>query len=81
MLDYVWYRFIDQPAITRLGLSAPELAKLQTSVESLHQNSGTFGIGAAAPTSGTLVTSESAQLVTPPAGLERGYVPIAIRQR
>ncbi len=64
----------------RLGLSAPVLQQLQTFVESLHQQSGLNGVSIPAPTFGTLATLDPAQLVTPPTGLEKGYVPIVVRQ-
>lgn len=69
MVEYVWYRFIDQPAIARLGLNPDDLQRLQAFVEAWHAASG------------TLVSLDAAQFVTPPAGLEIGYVPIVIGQR
>ena len=79
-VDYVWYKFVDQPAIRRLGLSASVLAQLQTWVESLHAASGVNGLTIAAPSAGTLTTLDPALLVAPPAGFEKGYVPIVIKQ-
>jgi hypothetical protein len=79
-VQYVWYRFVDQPAIARLGLSAAVRTKLQAFAESLHTRSGVNGITLAAPSS-PLATLDPAQLVTPPAGLEKGYVPVVISQR
>lgn len=79
-LEYVWYRFVDQPAIARLALPADTLQRLQTFVESLHEVSGVDGITIPPPGSGTLATIDPALLVSPPAGLEKGYVPIVIRQ-
>ncbi|MES2176747.1 MAG: Ig-like domain-containing protein [Gemmatimonadota bacterium] len=79
-VTYVWYKFIDQPAITRLNLGAADRAKIQAWIESVHRqgaNSFTF----AAPTSGTLASVDPGHLVVPPAGFEFGYVPIAIAQR
>lgn len=80
-VDYVWYRFVDQPAIARLGLGASQLDKLQQFAASLHEHWGVAGPSLAMPSSGTLATLDPAQIVTPPAGLENGYVPIVIRQR
>jgi hypothetical protein len=80
-VDYVWYKFIDQPAIARLGLSAAVKLQLQTFVESLHEHSGVSGLTIAPPSSGKLATLDAAQIVTPPAGMEKGYVPVVIRQR
>lgn len=79
-VEYVWYRFVDQPAIARLGLDPAVLTQLQTFVESFHDESGTQGITMAPPTSGELATMDPALIVTPPDGLERGHVPIVIRQ-
>ncbi len=79
-VQYVWYKFIDQPAIARLGLQAGELQRLQAFVESLHQNAGVNGPAMLPPSSGTLAALHSGVFVAPPLGLERGYVPIAIGQ-
>jgi hypothetical protein len=79
-VEYACYRFVDQPAIARLGLSDEVLAKLQAFGESFHQHSGTQGITLAAPASGALATMDPALIVTPPAGLEQGHVPVVIRQ-
>lgn len=81
IVDYVWYRFVDQPAIKRLGLSDAVRAQLQTFVESLHERFGANGLTIAAPASGSLATLDPGQLVTPPPGMSKGYVPIAIGQR
>jgi hypothetical protein len=80
-VDYAWYKFVDQPAIARLGLSPAVKLQLQTFVESLHEHSGVSGLTIAPPTSGKLATLDAAQIVTPPAGMEKGYVPVVIRQR
>jgi hypothetical protein len=79
-VDYVWYRFADQPAITRLGLDAATRQRLQAFAESLHQDTGGSGVTFAAPSAGTVAPLDAAQLVIPPPGLEKGYVPIAIAQ-
>ncbi len=80
-VDYVWYRFVDQPAIARLGLSSEVLQTLQAFVTSLHQKSGVNGVTIAGPTAGRLATLDPGLIVTPPAGLTFGYVPVVIRQR
>jgi hypothetical protein len=79
-VEYVWYRFIDQPAVARLGLDDAELLRLQSFVESLHERSGLNGLTIEPPSSGKLATLHPSQIVTPPPGLEKGYVPIVIRQ-
>jgi hypothetical protein len=81
IVSYVWYRFVDQPAIARLGLSEEVRQRLQTFVASLHAHSGVSGVSIAPPASGTLAVLDTAQFVTPPPGLETGYVPVVISQR
>jgi hypothetical protein len=80
-VEYVWYRFIDQPAIARLGLPAAVLRRLQAFVAAWQAASGTTGVTIAPPASGTLASLDPSLFVTPPAGLEKGYVPIVIAQR
>lgn len=77
-VEYVWYRFVDQPAIARLNLTDSDKARIQAWVESLHAQ-GSLAIPP--PTSGTLVEIDPGQIVSPPAGLSVGYVPIVIAQR
>jgi hypothetical protein len=77
VVDYVWYKFVDQPAIARLNLSESDKARIQAWVESLH---GQSSLGIPGPTTGTLATIDAGHLVTPPAGLGVGYVPIVIAQ-
>jgi hypothetical protein len=76
---YVWYRFIDQPALARLPLTDEMKIKLQTWAESVH-SMGLNGLTIPPPSSGQLVSVDEGLLVRPPAGLDRGYVPIAIAQ-
>lgn len=77
-VEYVWYRFVDQPAIARLNLSDADKARIQAWVESLHAQTA---LRIPPPTSGTLIEIDPGQLVSPPVGLEVGYVPIVIGQR
>ena len=79
-VEYVWYRFVDQPAIQQLGLSAGALQTLQSFVTTLHRTWGVNGVTIPPPTSGALATLDSALIVTPPTGLEAGYVPVAVGQ-
>ena len=76
---YVWYKFIEQPAIARLKLTPEYLQKLQIWSESLH-GQGDQGWSIPLPSSGTLASIDAGLLVNTPEGLERGYVPIAIGQ-
>ena len=80
VVTYYWYRFADQPAIMKAGLTPAEREQLQTNVVKIHSawtNGGTY---LAPPTMGTLCDVDPALLVTPPPGLEVGYVPIASNQ-
>ncbi len=80
VVTYYWYRFEDQPAIMKAGLTQAERDQLQAEVVKIHSawtNGGTY---LAPPTMGTLVDVDPALLVTPPAGMEVGYVPIATRE-
>ena len=43
-------------------------------------NAGVNGVSFAPPSSGTLATIQTTVFVTPPTGLEAGYIPIVIRQ-
>lgn len=80
-VTYVWYRFVDQPAIARQGLDPATLQRLQALVERMHAQYGANGPTMAPPTAGTLVGIDPGMLITPPPGLEVGYVPIAIGQQ
>ncbi len=52
---YVWYRFIDQPALARLPLTDEMKTKLQTWAESVH-SMGLNGLTIPPPSSGQLVS-------------------------
>ena len=80
LVTYHWYRFVDQPSFQQYAWSEEKKAKLQAFVEKLHAN---WPIGRdymAPPTRGKLASFDPALLVTPPPGLEVGYVPIVTRQ-
>ncbi|MGZ3183890.1 MAG: DUF4214 domain-containing protein [Telluria sp.] len=80
VVTYSWYRFIDQPVLQGFGWSAAEKARLQQRVELLHKSWANTHEFMAPPSSGTLATLDAALLVTPPKGLEIGYVPVVTRQ-
>ena len=80
VVTYSWYRFVDQPSFQQYSWSAEKKAKLQSFVEKLHANWPIDRDYMARPTRGKLVSLDPALLVTPPAGLEVGYVPIVTRQ-
>jgi len=80
VVTYYWYRFADQPALLNAGLTKEERETLQVRVERLHRMWTQNREYLPPPTIGKLVDLDPAQLVTPPKGLEIGYVPIAVRQ-
>ena len=81
VVTYYWYRFADQPALLNADLTKDEREKMQTKVEKLHRAWTKDRDYLAPPTVGKLADLDPAQLVTPPKGLEIGYVPIATRQQ
>ncbi|MEA3212017.1 MAG: hypothetical protein QOE70_5074 [Chthoniobacter sp.] len=80
VVTYSWYRFADQPALLNADLTKEEREQMQVKVEKLHRSWTRDRDYLAPPTVGTLADLDPAQLVTPPKGLEAGYVPIATRQ-
>ena len=80
VVTYSWYRFVDQPSFQQYHWSAEKKAKLQALVEKLHAHWTLDRDYIAPPTRGKLVALDPALIVTPPAGLEVGYVPIVTRQ-
>jgi hypothetical protein len=79
-VTYSWYRFVDQPSFRQYNWSAEKKATLQAFVEKLHANWPTGRDYMAPPGRGKLAALDPALLVTPPKGLEVGYVPIVTRQ-
>jgi hypothetical protein len=79
-VTYCWYRFADQPAMLNAGLTDAEREEAQRRVELVHRAWTKEREYLAPPTTGSLASIDPALLVTPPAGLEAGYVPIAIKQ-
>lgn len=80
LVTYRWYRFVDQPSFQQYAWSQEKRAALQAFVERIH---GAWPIDRdymPPPTTGELVALDPALLVTPPKGLEVGYVPIVTRQ-
>ena len=80
VVTYYWYRFADQPALLNADLTADERETLQKRVEMLHKNWTKDREYLPPPTVGKLADLDTAVLVTPPKGLEVGYVPIVTRQ-
>ncbi len=80
VVTYSWYRFADQPALLNADLTANERESLQKRVELLHTKWPKDREYLPPPKVGTLADLDPALLVTPPKGLEIGYVPIVTRQ-
>jgi hypothetical protein len=79
-VSYRWYRFIDQPSFQQFDWSEQEKEDLQRLVEKIHQHWGIDKNYMAPPSSGKLVVIDPALIISPPAGMEYGYVPIVTRQ-
>lgn len=80
IVTYYWYRFADQPALLNADLTDVERETLQKRVELLHKKWTKDREYLPPPTVGKLADLDPAVLVTPPKGLEVGYVPIVTRQ-
>ena len=80
VVTYYWYRFADQPALLNADLTAAERESLQKRVEMLHKKWTKDREYLPPPTVGKLADLDPAVIVTPPKGLEIGYVPIVTRQ-
>jgi len=80
VVTYYWYRFADQPALLNADLTDKERQNLQARVEKLHRSWKKDREYLPPPTIGKLADIDPALIVTPPTGLEAGYVPIATRQ-
>lgn len=76
---YRWYKFVDQPALQRFELNASEKSNLQSAIIKM-QTDWAHSALMSEPTKGSLATFDQGMLVTPPKGLEFGYVPIVIKQ-
>jgi len=77
---YYWYRFADQPALLNADMTDTERESLQKRVEMLHRQWTKDREYLPPPTVGRLADLDPAVIVTPPKGLEVGYVPIVTRQ-
>lgn len=80
IVTYFWYRFVDQPVFQQLNWSAEEKNTLQKLVEQIHLNWTIDKTYIEPPKAGKLVSMDPNLIVTPPAGLEKGYVPIVVSQ-
>jgi len=79
-VTYYWYRFVDQPALQHLHLNKTERARLQARIEWIQAHWPITRNYIAPPSGGVLATLDPALIVTPPRGMEIGYVPIVTRQ-
>jgi len=80
LVTYHWFRFVDQPSFQQYEWSEAKKAKLQALVEKVHATWPIDRDYMAPLRHGELVVLDPALLVTPPKGLEVGYVPIVTRQ-
>ncbi|HMP01649.1 MAG TPA: hypothetical protein PKD86_11120 [Gemmatales bacterium] len=80
VVTYSWYRFADQPALLNADLTDAEREEMQQKVERLHRHWHKDREYLPAPGVGTLADLDPALLVTPPPGMEVGFVPIVTRQ-
>jgi hypothetical protein len=80
VVTYSWYRFVDQPSFQQYQWSQEKKVQLQAFIEKIHAHWPVDRDYMAPPTRGALATLDPALLVTPPAGLEVGYVPIVTHQ-
>ncbi|WCJ58563.1 hypothetical protein NXS98_12630 [Fontisphaera persica] len=80
VVTYYWYRFVDQPSFQQYSWSDEKKAKLQAFVEKIHLHWTIHREYMPPPAHGKLVRLDPGLLVTPPPGLEAGYVPIVTHQ-
>ncbi len=80
VVTYYWYRFADQPAMLNADLTPAEREIVQKRVEKLHRAWTKDRNYLAPPDVGILASLDPALILTPPRGLEVGYIPIATRQ-
>lgn len=80
-VTYHWYRFADQPAMVHANLPEEVREEMQARVELIHQNWSHTDEYMAGLEVGNLATLDPGVIVTPPEGLEIGYVPIVTRQQ
>jgi len=79
-ITYYWYRFADQPALLNADLTREEREEMQRRVELLHRHWTKDREYLPAPLIGKVAEIDPALIVTPPKGMEVGYVPIVTRQ-
>jgi hypothetical protein len=80
VVTYYWYRFADQPALLNADLTVAEREALQIRAEKLHRVWKKDREYLPPPAIGKLAELDPALIVTPPPGMESGFVPIVTRQ-
>jgi hypothetical protein len=71
---------MNQPTLLNSDLTLVEREEMQKRVEKLHKEWTITKEYLPAPTTGKLIDIDPGLIVTPPKGMEIGYVPIAVRQ-
>lgn len=79
-VTYYWYRFIDQPVFRQFNWTDAKKQKLQQFVEKIHKEWSLDREYIPPPPFGNLVSIDNNLIVTPPEGMEHGYVPVVTRQ-
>ncbi|WP_202928028.1 hypothetical protein [Cyclobacterium salsum] len=79
-VTYYWYRFADQPALLNADMSKAAREEMQRRVELLHKHWKKDQEYLPPPLIGELADVDPALIVSPPAGMEVGYVPIVTKQ-
>ena len=79
-VKYRWFKFIDQPSLQRFDMNAAEKASIQSAIEKMQKEWNNFSM-MKDPSVGSLVSFDEGLFVTPPKGLELGYVPIVVNQK
>lgn len=79
-VTYHWYRFVDQPVFQQYDRTEEEMNRLQAMIERMHSTWRINGTYLAPPSAGRLVSFDPNLIVSPPKGMEVGYVPIVTHQ-
>lgn len=79
-VTFYWFRFIDQPVFHQVEWNVGEKQALQNLIVQIHKSWPIDQDYMTPPTIGGLISIDSALIVTPPEGMEYGYVPIVTRQ-
>ncbi|MBX2873909.1 MAG: hypothetical protein KTR30_17470 [Saprospiraceae bacterium] len=80
VVTYCWYRFIDQPVFSQFNWTEEKKSALQSLIEKIHAEWPIDRDYMPKQTFGDLVSIDDNLIVTPPDGLEVGYVPIVVKQ-